>query len=82
MTKFKKLKTKLFCGICLEIFLKMLIGSPGPGQAAGTVWRPKILQNPKKNIFIYSGHFPESSMPKLDKNDPGKSPLFVKIFFR
>ena len=46
----KNLK-KNFFGIFLENFLKMGIGGPGPGQAAGTVWRPKILQDPKKLIF-------------------------------
>ena len=57
----QKIKKKIFFGIFLENFLKMGIGGPGPGQAAGTVWRPKILQNPKKLIFskigvIFKGH--------------------------
>ena len=61
----------------------MVTGGPGPGKAAGTVWRPKSLQNPnEKNIFRNRGDFPESSITEFDKNDPGKSPLFVKIFFR
>ena len=55
----QKIKKKI--GIFLENFLKMGIGGPGPGQAAGMVWRPKILQNPKKLIFskigvIFKGH--------------------------
>ena len=29
--------------------------SPGPGQAAGMAWRPKILPNPKKIIFSKIG---------------------------
>ena len=50
----KNLQTKLL-GIFLEIFLKMVIGGPGPGQAAGTVWRPKSLQNTNEKIFFKIG---------------------------
>ena len=57
----QKIEKKNILEFFLEFFLKMGIGGPGPGQAAGTVWRPKILQNPKKYLFfknrvIFKGH--------------------------
>ena len=69
---------KNLLGIFLEKVLKMVIGGPGRGQAAGTVWRPKILQNPKKSFFLNRGHFQGSSLSNLVMDDPGKSPLFLK----
>ena len=52
----------------------MLNGGPDSGQAAGTVFRPKIeSQHIKFNfskIIIFQGHFPGSSITKFDKDDP------------
>ena len=51
----KELKKKYFLEFFFLNFLKMGISGPGPGQAAGMVLKPKLLQNPKKLIFSKIG---------------------------
>ena len=52
MTRVKKLG--VFLGFFL-IFFEFLVGGPGPGQAPGTVWISKSIQNPNEKIVLQIG---------------------------